>query len=229
MKATPIQLIETMRVDPGRRITLMAWHQARLKKSCRDLGYTWPGQDLYSAIQQHLLQLNAAGVFRLRILVEPCGRYLIESGDLPATPALVDLYLSADAVDAEDPWLQHKTTHRPRYAAAQEWLNKNSDAFDLVFFNQHEQLCEGSRSNIYIESNVGAWITPPSSCGLLAGVQRQALLDRGLAQEGLLTRKDLLTARSIRVSNALRGWVPARLAAQAPVSTKSTLPLYNQA
>lgn len=210
-------------------IPLMAWHRTRLEKSCHELGYTWPGGEIWSSIQQHLQQLDIGGEFRLRILLERTGRYLIEASALPATPDLVRLYISADALDAGDPWLQHKTTHRPGYAAAQEWLNKNSDAFDLVFINQYDQLCEGSRSNIYIENDVGHWITPPLSCGLLPGVQRQALLDCGLAQEGLLTRKDLLTARAIRVSNALRGWVAASLATPTPVSTKSAPPLYNQA
>jgi len=43
-------------------------------------------------------------------------------------------------------------------------------------------------------------------------VQRQALLDAGLAQEAVLSRKDLLDARRLRISNALRGWLDGVIA-----------------
>src|SRR3546814_5116155 len=66
-------------------------------------------------------------------------------------------------------------------------------------------VCEGSRSNVYIRNDDGAWLTPPISCGLLPGVQRQALLDEGLVREAVLSRSDFQNAPVLRVSNALRG------------------------
>jgi 4-amino-4-deoxychorismate lyase len=42
-------------------------------------------------------------------------------------------------------------------------------------------------------------------------VQRQALLNSGLARETELFLDDLLHARAIRISNALRGWQNALL------------------
>jgi branched-subunit amino acid aminotransferase/4-amino-4-deoxychorismate lyase len=40
---------------------------------------------------------------------------------------------------------------------------------------------------------------------------RQSLLDQGLVREATVSRTDFLEAHAIRVSNALRGWLQARL------------------
>ncbi|CFN83717.1 Probable branched-chain-amino-acid aminotransferase [Bordetella pertussis] len=78
--------------------------------------------------------------------------------------------------------------------------------FDLLYLNQHGELCEGSRSNVYLELG-GRWYTPPIASGCLPGVQRAELIDQGKVQERTLTMSDLRSAESIRLSNALRGWI----------------------
>ena len=57
----------------------------------------------------------------------------------------------------------------------------------------------------------GERLTPPRECGLLAGVFREALLERGRLKEAVLTREDLSRARRVLLVNALRGWIPAAL------------------
>jgi len=113
--------------------------------------------------------------------------------------------LSGDAIDADEPLLRYKTTYRPWYANATEWLATQPDVFDLLFINQHGELCEGSRSNVYIQQH-GVWYTPPIDSGCLPGVLRSELLDHGKVKERTLTLDDLHHAEDIRLSNALRGW-----------------------
>ena len=126
--------------------------------------------------------------------------------------ALAADVLGPEAVlEADDPWLRHKTTHRPRFAAAQRWLRAHPDHFDLIFGNAAGDLCEGSRSTIYVRDAAGAWLTPPLASGLLPGVKRQALLDDGAVREARLSLADLRQAPALRVSNALRGCLDARL------------------
>ena len=126
--------------------------------------------------------------------------------------ALAADVLGPEAVlEADDPWLRHKTTHRPRFAAAQRWLRAHPDHFDLIFGNAAGDLCEGSRSTIYVRDAAGAWLTPPLASGLLPGVKRQALLDEGAVREARLSLADLRQAPALRVSNALRGCLDARL------------------
>ena len=86
--------------------------------------------------------------------------------------------------------------------------------FDLIFLNEREELCEGSRSNIYLKKD-GQWLTPLLTSGLLGGVQRRQLLETGQVRESKLTRADLLHPHAeIRLSNGLRGWFNVRQVSQ---------------
>lgn len=209
MPASAAQLIETIRVEPGRNVPLLAGHWQRLERSCMALGYTWPGAALIQAVQHTVAQLDAGDNHRLRLLLDRNGQYSIETNLLPATPQPVRLQLSDMPLQADLVWLQYKTTYRPWFESAQHWLADHPGFFDVVFCNDKDEVCEGSRSNIYMLSVENIWLTPPMACGLLPGVQRQSLLDGGLVQEAIITRRQLLGARAIRVSNALRGWLDA--------------------
>lgn len=206
-----IQLIETLRVEPGRRLPLLAGHQRRLRASCEALGYRWPEALFKQKLPAYVSMLDTKATHRLRILLDRDGHHQLESNLLPSTPEPVRLRLSQAPRIADALWLAHKSTHRPWYAAAQRWLDTQRDIFDIVYCNTQDQLCEGSRCNIYVQDGSGAWLTPPLSCGLLPGVQRQALLEQGLVRVALLTRQDLIDSPALRVSNALRGWLDARL------------------
>lgn len=212
MSDTDARLIETMRVEPGRRVPLQAGHWRRLQSSCTALGYAWPADALLRGVQEHIGSLDANECHRLRLLLSRNGEFVLESNPLPALSPPVHLRLSATPLQADAVWLRHKTTHRPWYEAAQAWLAHHPEFFDVVFCNELGEVCEGSRSNIYLlDARTNTWLTPPLDCGLLPGVQRQELLDRGRVQEARVTREQFLNAPAIRVSNALRGWLDAAL------------------
>ena len=83
-------------------------------------------------------------------------------------------------------------------------LQATPEVFDVIFCNARGEVCEGARSNVFIERD-GILLTPPERCGLLPGVMRRHLLDRGLAVERILSRDDLLKAPAVYLANALRG------------------------
>lgn len=220
-------LIETMRLERG-RVALWPGHRARLRASALVLGYPLDAAALDGWLAGRIRGLDAdkaAGTDtppasapqRLRLLLAADGRLSLEAAPLPPTPEPVRIALAADvlgpeaALDAGDPWLRHKTTHRPRFAAAQAWLQAHPEHFDLIFRNTAGDVCEGSRSTIYVRDAAGAWLTPPLASGLLPGVKRQALLDEGAVREARLSLADLRQAPALRVSNALRGCLDARL------------------
>ena len=72
------------------------------------------------------------------------------------------------------------------------------------------ELCEGSRSNIVLRQG-GRFYTPPLSSGLLNGVYRQFLLQKGAIQERVLYAKDLENASAIYCINSVRGARRVRL------------------
>jgi 4-amino-4-deoxychorismate lyase len=89
-------------------------------------------------------------------------------------------------------------------------LGQHPSFFDLIYLNEKSQLCEGSRSNIYLKFD-SQWLTPPLPSGLLGGVQRLGLLQTAQVKEATLSQSDLLEATQWRLSNALRGWFDVQL------------------
>ena len=211
-------LIETMKADAARQIPLLPYHLRRLEHSTQALGYTYPGRETIEAALNTSLRAAAISTdARVRLLLSPAGQLSIETAPLPALQGIPFIALTREQLKSAEPLLQHKTTHRPWYEAATKWLAQHPDFFDLIFLNEKGELCEGSRSNIYVFKN-GEWLTPPLSSGLLGGVLRTQLLETQQAKEAILTPSDLdnkdaahTGKSSIRLSNALRGWFDVQL------------------
>ena len=82
-------------------------------------------------------------------------------------------------------------------------------AAEVVFIDEPGFVTEGSWSNIFVERD-GQLLTPPLALGLLPGVLRAELIDKGRAVESHLRLADLESG--FFIGNSLRGLVPARLA-----------------
>lgn len=204
-------LIETIRVEADGRIPLWPGHCDRLLASAHALGRSVTRESLEAARAQVRATLTSDGPARWRLLLGTTGTLRSETAPLPDTPVPVQLQLAEEPLESSWRWLRHKTTWRPPYEQAAQWLAAHPAVFDLIFLNERGEVCEGSRSNVYVRDAGGHWLTPPLSSGLLPGVCRQALLDSGRVREATLTRRDLETASALRVSNALRGWLDARM------------------
>lgn len=207
---TDPHLIETMRFENG-RIALWSGHLSRLQTSSAALGFAWRPRTVGEYVLRHCADLDPGTVWRVRLLLARDGSCHIESSILAPTPAPVRLALAPQPISADIQWLMHKTTHRSWYGPAESWLREHHDVFDVIHTNPNGEITEGSRSNIYVQDGHGAWLTPPIESGLLPGVQRQALLDEGRVRIATLSTQDLRSASALRVSNALRGWLDARL------------------
>jgi len=205
------ELIETMLVDEERNIPLLPRHLARLEASCAALDYPWAGAPaIERALSTATLALATPGMHRLRLLLNRTGQRTIQTAQLPGLSSPQYVMLSDQALDADEPLLRYKTTYRPWYAETTHWLAAHPEVFDLLYLNQRGELCEGSRSNVYLLVR-GVWYTPPVSSGCLPGVQRAELLEHEQAHERVLTLRDLQQADGIRLSNALRGWFDVEL------------------
>jgi 4-amino-4-deoxychorismate lyase len=202
------ELIETMRADSRGEIALLSGHLQRLQASALHFGFHCPGQPaLAEAIQAALAQeAHSTPNVRVRVLLRPDGQLHVATAALPALAPSPRVALARLTLASHEPLLQHKTTWRPWYTSTTQWLTAHHDFFDLIFLNERAELCEGSRSNIYVKHDQH-WLTPPLTCGLLSGVMRQHLLDSGQVREAVLTRADFeQPGTSLRLSNALRGW-----------------------
>lgn len=205
---TPPSLIETLRVEPGGSLPLLEGHIERLSRSCAALGYPLPEDAVIrKRVAQAIAGLETGQRWRLRLLLAPDGGLSLETHPLTTPPAPLKVIVDGPRLSGATHWLQYKTTHRPWYQQAAAWLADHPDIFEILYWNDVGEMCEGSRSNLYMQACDGRWQTPPLSSGALPGVQRQALLREGLVAEARITREDFLQARAWRISNALRGWL----------------------
>ncbi len=202
-------LIETLCCDGGQQpYPLLERHLTRLSRSAQALGFAVDIAEIRRALVDHAS--DCGGPRRVRLQLEPDGRYAITSAALDPLPELVTVVLATERLISSSPLLAHKTTARSRYDAAMKEAIAQGH-FDALFFNERDELCEGARSNVFVEID-GRLFTPPTECGLLPGVMRETLLAAGRARERVIERGELLAAQRIYVTNALRGLVPVQLA-----------------
>lgn len=198
-------LVETLRCEDG-AYPLLERHLARLAGSARHLGLA---VDVEEARRRLLGAAAAAGPGALRVrLVAREGALDVEVAPAPA-PATEPLpvALARTPVSRRDVRLFHKTTRREPYDARRREV---PEAFDVLLWNEEEELTEFTIGNLVAELDGARW-TPPRECGLLAGVMRAELLARGEVRERILRVGDLRRAGRLWLVNALRGQVPVRL------------------
>ena len=103
-------------------------------------------------------------------------------------------------------WLKIKSTRRQLYKSYQYLAFKNG-LVDYVFFNEKENLSEGSISTIFIKRG-NYYVTPPLKNGLLNGIFRQKILKRfpSFFKEEQVTLKEFEQEKSCVLGNAARGF-----------------------
>lgn len=197
-------LIETMLFDPVEGVQRLEGHLARMKASAAALGFTFDRHGARNSLQSATFRLRSAA--RVRMRLAPSGALAIEVSPLPRLAELpVPVAVRPAPMAADDFRVAHKTSLRADYDAAR----RESGAAEVVFVDEPGFVTEGSWSNIFVERD-GQLLTPPLALGLLPGVLRAELIEKGRAVESHLRLADLESG--FFIGNSLRGLVPARLA-----------------
>lgn len=197
-------LIETMHFDPVDGVQRLEGHLARMKASAAALGFTFDRHGARNSLQSATFRLRSAA--RVRMRLAPSGALAVEVSPLPRLAELpVPVAVRPAPMAADDFRLVHKTSLRALYDEARA----EAGAAEVVFVDEPGFVTEGSWSNIFVERE-GVLLTPPLSLGLLPGVLRAELIEKGRAAESHLRLADL--ADGFFIGNSLRGLVPARLA-----------------
>lgn len=193
------KLVETILVENG-ELKYEKEHFDRIKKSARELVFEFKKWEKGKGKRKknYILRilLNQQGVFEMQYL--PLDEMKTNKVTISKTP-----------VNSKEPLLYHKTTYRPWYDEAMKKI-KAGLIFDEIFFNEKGELTEGARSNIVLQID-SELFTPPIECGLLNGVLRQKLLNKGKIKEKILYREDLERADKIYCINSVRNIVKVEL------------------
>ncbi len=194
-------LIETMRVQ-DKRIALLDLHLKRLSNSARFFGFLFNENDVLEKIRMALNELPDKGLFKLRLALNFWGDIDINSSVLNDSPNQFLITIYPKPLQSKDLLLYHKTTRRKVFEEALQYAQKLA-CDEALFINEEGFITQGSFTNVFVELN-GRLATPPVKSGLLPGVLRQHLLDKGIAYERPLTEQDIIDNEAF-VGNALRG------------------------
>lgn len=203
-------LLDTLRLQDG-TYWLLEEHLDRLRVSAAHFGFVCDPYRLRENLVRNAEE-NAAGLWRVRLLLARDGNVRIESHALEAQTRTqtqtrpVRIALAHAPIDSRNEFLYHKTTQREIYAphAPQE------ACFDTLMYNERGEITEFTRGNVVVEID-GRRVTPPLSCGLLPGVLRAELLRRQQIVEGIVTRADLARANGLWFINSVRGEIGVTL------------------
>ncbi len=177
----------------------------RLLSSAADLGFACPISEIRAGLLRQSSE-NPVGFHRVRVVLAHSGAWQVTAAAIADDTAPKRAIIASELLDPEEYLLRHKTSARSRYDRALKSLEGIPGMFDAVFLNVRGEVCEGARSNVFVERD-GVLLTPPLRCGLLPGVLRRHLLESGRAVECVLTREDLLDDAPVYLGNALRGLV----------------------
>ncbi|GAB6082934.1 aminodeoxychorismate synthase component I [Desulfuromonas carbonis] len=200
-------LLESLRWTPDEGFWLLTEHLERLGDSADYFDYPCHPAAWRAALATAVENLPQRP-HKVRLLLHANGR-LETTAELLAAPGdePLRLAIAARPVDADDPFLFHKTTWRATYEDARQ---DAPAADEVLLWNQHGEVTEACSANLVLELN-GERVTPPLACGLLAGTLRRQLLERGEIRERVVTLAELRQAERLWLINGVRGWRPARL------------------
>lgn len=200
-------LLESLRLEVPGGYEMLEGHLDRLTSTARYFSYPLD-RSAASAELERVAEGLRPGIYKVRLLVGSSGALSVRCEAIPNRLPPARVGLASHPVDERDPFLFHKTTHRPMYENA---LAAAPAFDDVILFNRRGELTESATANIVLKID-GELLTPPVTSGLLAGVRRGELLRRGEIREHVLRKEDLRRASRIHLVNSVRGWRDAILA-----------------
>jgi len=176
-------------------------HLARLAASADYFGFRCDLSALRAALAA--VGRGMRGAHKVRLLLARDGTFGLDGEPLAkglgrplrVAPATIP-------VDSRDWSRYHKTERRE---LLDDERRRRPEADEVLFVNERGELTEGSCHNLVLRLE-GRLLTPALSCGLLPGVLRAELLERGVIAEAVLTLADLRRADGLWLINSVRGW-----------------------
>lgn len=232
---------ETLRTYGGRPFELDR-HLKRLRRSIAMLGFDLKISDdeLRARIdaclsfaandESYLRVIVSRGVgdmsYRFERIPEPTVAIYVKPLE-PANPALYEkggaaviVSIRRNPVEALNPAMKASNLLNNALATREAYAR---GAFEAILLNTRGEVAEGAGSNVFIVKD-GRLLTPPLSCGLLAGITRELILEIAVAaaiphEERVLYPADLSGADELFVTSTLKDLAPVVTLDGAPIGT----------
>lgn len=197
----PFELLESVKLRDG-KYELLERHLQRLAKSAEFFHYEIETENINQKLTA-FAQGHPRGIFKVRLLMSRQGTITVQGLPIKPLSGVYPIVLAKSPVSKSNVFLYHKTTNREHYHFHRA---ENPEAFDVLLWNEEEELTEFTNGNLVMELNGELW-TPPRESGLLNGTFRDELLSDGRLKERLLRKEELANGTRLWLINSVRGWV----------------------
>ena len=199
-------LIESFRLDADKGIFInIDQHLKRLSHSAQSFGFKLEIESIKEELNNTKNKLKN-GLYKIRLVAYQDGEITISHSPVADDPNQTKtITISKDKINSQSIFQHHKTSHREHYNQAYDKAEKDG-FYDILFFNENNDLVEASRHNIFIKKG-DKYLTPPLKSGALNGIERQNFMLRNKVKEVSLSMEDLLNADQILLTNSVRGVV----------------------
>jgi para-aminobenzoate synthetase/4-amino-4-deoxychorismate lyase len=199
-KNMPSGLFETMRFELSKGIIHLERHLKRLMYSLEYFGIDFKESAIRDSIDQYCCEMKET--MRIRLDVDRYGKHKMNAQKFNDTDEVRKVILHDEPIYSNNIFNFHKVADRSLFEnIKRHWQSYN----DVILYNERGHVTQSLMANVVVLLNDN-WVTPPIECGLLPGIYREVLLERGDIIEGIITVEDFFTAEAIALINSLRGW-----------------------
>lgn len=200
-------LLESLLWEPGSGYFLLDEHLERMRRSARYFGYQFDKQAALNALRK-AERTEVAQKQKVRLTSDSQGSLTVEIAELVEDELKpVRMGLATEPVDCGNVFLYHKTTNRTLY---DQMRKSRADCDDVLLWNSNGEVTESAIANVVFDFD-GRLCTPPVECGLLPGVFRNRLVERGEVREQIVQLNEISKAVNIYLVNSVRKWRKAEL------------------
>ena len=204
------RIYEALLWEPPDGYFLLEYHLQRLKRTGSHFRFALDLEAVRKQFSGYARQLPTQPR-KVRLELSASGAITLEHEKVrPSTPVVAAL--ATEPVSSSDEFLRYKTSRRQVFDRAHAAHPK---AQDVLLWNERRELTETCHGNVVLEV-AGRRLTPPVSAGLLPGVFRAYLLDRGEIHEQTLPVESLQEASAVFMINSVRRWCQMRLTQGVP-------------
>ena len=209
-------LFETFKVENGKLPPTFELHYERLKEGAVFFDIPYPSFGIFKNFVENRVRFtkNFGGPFYVKVVLLSIGDpyfggkvtdYKLHITVKPFNPPKGDLVLTISPYrrHSQNPLWRFKTTNYLFNVLVKKEATKRG-FYDALILNERGNITETSSANFYCLKD-GILITPPLEDGLLPGVTRRVLLEKGKAVEGIVSLEDLKRYEKFFISNALLG------------------------
>ena len=197
---TEFELLETILWTPETGLYLVSEHMERLSGSASYFSFRIDPVAIINELEKMVQKLPGRS-HKLRLLVSRNGKFQIEAALIAKLPTPYRVGIAKSPVNSRNPFLYHKTTDRRIYDQSR---NESPAYDDLLLWNEKGEMTESCLGNLIVEK-AGVLLTPPISCGLLAGTYRSFLLKQGRVKEAIIRKEALSECSRFYLANSVRG------------------------